>query len=539
MSCTDFPSTGLIPNVTTHTVGNITYIWTGIAWESQVNVPAGELVNDLSQAYIFETVADYQASTIVFPVGKTIHLNDRQADFTVIAGTGTANGFDIIANSSTGQSVDLFFSITDPLGLSCNNLGLTYDSRGESANEGTDNTDVLQRCIDKVKTKPVGLFGEFTGGKISVGFGGLLITSELNLKNNASVSVSGLGKTKSNIFASLSMTDDYMLNMTGSNNCRNEIKGLRLTTVGGSEGVIRSGVNAMGSDFGANQIDIKENWVNNLQSMYSGVASDSSLKDNAAEYCRQFVIINGGGSRDLDISENVIYNVGNIGLPDDSDPVFDITDTENLTLARNRIINDSPVGPHTNGVFRLTNVDNFDITDQKFNDSQKYVGKMFNIDGGYGRITNMTLPSLTDSSIRAQNCSKLTIDQVTTAEEKAPKNNTGVSISNCDTVSIGKLEIGRTGFNNISLNGCNTVTIDTLILNGADTVAAGFDNSIRIISCQTVVINNLIIKQQSAGTTDIFADASVSRLIINNVTGTTLSRIDSTAITSIITNVSP
>jgi len=107
MSCTDFPSSGLIPNVTTHTVGNITYIWTGIAWESQVNVPAGELVNDLSQAYIFETVADYQASTIVFPVGKTIHLNDRDADFTVITGTGTANGYNVIASNSTGQSVDL------------------------------------------------------------------------------------------------------------------------------------------------------------------------------------------------------------------------------------------------------------------------------------------------------------------------------------------------------------------------------------------------------------------------------------------------
>ena len=91
MTCTYFPSTGLIPNVTTHTVGNIIYFWTGVVWESQANIPVGELINDLSQAYIFDTVADYKASTIVFPVGKTIHLNDRGADFTVIAGTGTAN----------------------------------------------------------------------------------------------------------------------------------------------------------------------------------------------------------------------------------------------------------------------------------------------------------------------------------------------------------------------------------------------------------------------------------------------------------------
>jgi len=50
-----------------------------------------DLSQDLSQAYIFDTVALYQASTISFPVGKTIHLNDRQADFIIISGTGTGN----------------------------------------------------------------------------------------------------------------------------------------------------------------------------------------------------------------------------------------------------------------------------------------------------------------------------------------------------------------------------------------------------------------------------------------------------------------
>jgi len=66
-----------------------------------------DLINDLSQAYIFDTVAEYQASTIVFPVGKTIHLNDRDADFTKITGTGTANTFNIIASTSVNQSIDL------------------------------------------------------------------------------------------------------------------------------------------------------------------------------------------------------------------------------------------------------------------------------------------------------------------------------------------------------------------------------------------------------------------------------------------------
>ena len=37
MACVDFPSTGLVPNVTTFEVDNVIYLWTGIAWESQVS----------------------------------------------------------------------------------------------------------------------------------------------------------------------------------------------------------------------------------------------------------------------------------------------------------------------------------------------------------------------------------------------------------------------------------------------------------------------------------------------------------------------
>jgi len=178
MSCTDFPSAGLIPNVTTHTVGNITYIWTGIAWESQVNVPAGELVNDLSQAYIFETVAAYQASTIVFPVGKTVHLNDRQADFTVIAGTGTGNTFNIIASEQVTQSIDLVITggEVNPL-----HFGVKGDW-DDAAQTGTDDTLPFREAInfarendltlssggysvrttENLETNPTGTFKRFT-----------------------------------------------------------------------------------------------------------------------------------------------------------------------------------------------------------------------------------------------------------------------------------------------------------------------------------------------------------------------------------------
>ena len=60
---------------------------------------SGALINNLSLPYVFDTAADYKAFATAFPVGKVVKLLDRGAEFTVISGTGTANGMDIIDNS--------------------------------------------------------------------------------------------------------------------------------------------------------------------------------------------------------------------------------------------------------------------------------------------------------------------------------------------------------------------------------------------------------------------------------------------------------
>ncbi len=73
---------------------------------AEIPIPSG-LINDLSQAYEFATVAEYKAFATEFPVGKVINLLDRGAGFTVIAGTGTANTFNIIASDEVLQSIDL------------------------------------------------------------------------------------------------------------------------------------------------------------------------------------------------------------------------------------------------------------------------------------------------------------------------------------------------------------------------------------------------------------------------------------------------
>lgn len=67
-----------------------------------------ESINDLSKPHVFKGgVAEYKAFTTAFPVGKRVYLADRDAYFNVIAGTGTANTFGIIASDSTGQSIEL------------------------------------------------------------------------------------------------------------------------------------------------------------------------------------------------------------------------------------------------------------------------------------------------------------------------------------------------------------------------------------------------------------------------------------------------
>lgn len=95
---------------------------------AEIPIPSG-LINDLSQAYEFATVAAYKAFTTAFPVGKVIHLLDRGAEFTVISGTGAATGFKIVGSDQVAQSVDLV--VTDKTTLPA--FGVVMDGSIESS----------------------------------------------------------------------------------------------------------------------------------------------------------------------------------------------------------------------------------------------------------------------------------------------------------------------------------------------------------------------------------------------------------------------
>jgi hypothetical protein len=158
-----------------------------------------DLINDLSQAYIFETVANYQASTIVFPDGKTIHLNDRDANFTVVAGVAGADDTRIIANTANSQSISINenFNIISPsmLGLanqeevrnyfdSLGEQGYVFDNFGRtqlinSADEESGVLDVSNFAGQALGNVPLGvLFHHYTDGRLcqmdNVGSGTIL-----------------------------------------------------------------------------------------------------------------------------------------------------------------------------------------------------------------------------------------------------------------------------------------------------------------------------------------------------------------------------
>lgn len=65
------------------------------------------LINDLSQAYEFPTVAAFKSSGIEFPDGKVINLLDRKSEYTKISGVGAGNDMDLIASSTVSQSISI------------------------------------------------------------------------------------------------------------------------------------------------------------------------------------------------------------------------------------------------------------------------------------------------------------------------------------------------------------------------------------------------------------------------------------------------
>lgn len=160
MTCTTFPSTGLVPNVTTHVVGNVTYKWTGEVWEAitaplsanQITWKGGKTIGyslDDNEAFkqallaesgkvdnglpdtaiasqrldamhaIFDgyaTIADLASGK--FKVGKLVCVKERANELFVVVSGGIADGGRILdaGDGNTAVYTTLFADLSTALG---------------------------------------------------------------------------------------------------------------------------------------------------------------------------------------------------------------------------------------------------------------------------------------------------------------------------------------------------------------------------------------------------------------------------------------
>ena len=138
MTCTNFPSAGLVIGVTTHQVGEIIYLWSGVVWEA-ISPPL-DLASDLSQAYEFPTVAAMTISTTTFPEGKLIKLLDPLVIYKVETAAST-NGVNKIVTAydaglmykraeSKSVTPRISFVFDDAWDSTLGDLKTLFDARG-------------------------------------------------------------------------------------------------------------------------------------------------------------------------------------------------------------------------------------------------------------------------------------------------------------------------------------------------------------------------------------------------------------------------
>lgn len=161
-------------------------------WVLLSGITSQDLIDDLSQAYEFPTVAAYRAFSFEFPVGKRIYLADRDSYFSVIAGKGTANTFNIIASVPVDQSITLI-----------NDETTTIDSYG--AVGGTDESPIFQLYSDWA-TSQTGITTMKLGRNKTYMCTNVVITSNTHLDLNGST-VLQVPDASTSVFRNISTTD--------------------------------------------------------------------------------------------------------------------------------------------------------------------------------------------------------------------------------------------------------------------------------------------------------------------------------------------
>jgi hypothetical protein len=185
-----------------------------------------DLINDLSQAYIFDTIANMQASTIVFPVGKTIDIGNKK--YIVNATTGLSiggGGFaekenkdKIIGNTDTAYNAQSFVGRQT---TSSSGWGLIDDAGHEPVNAASisavGNALVITYgfSADKVGNLSVTMDEEFTALGLRAGTSVGLSSANVEIYNSLDGAISGSGST--GIMPSVGSSPDFSQTVDAAN----------------------------------------------------------------------------------------------------------------------------------------------------------------------------------------------------------------------------------------------------------------------------------------------------------------------------------
>lgn len=149
-----------------------------------------DIINDLSQSYVFSTVAEYKAFVTEFPIGKTIKLLDRLAEFAVISGAGAANDLDVIASDQVSQSINLKAG------------GVYIASQLGAKHDSTDSSAVLNYIMTKSNYVIDGAYSVGSSLIVQNATKGEMRGATLTALSNTFDLLTGVGKSK------FSMTGD-------------------------------------------------------------------------------------------------------------------------------------------------------------------------------------------------------------------------------------------------------------------------------------------------------------------------------------------
>jgi hypothetical protein len=232
-----------------------------------------------------------------------------------------------------------------------------------------DDITAINATITRAASETWGTGGEYTGNVVYFPGGRYKISSSVVIGANTGVCLLGDGKTKSNLLPSSSSLT--IISMTGSNNSRSYIKGMRLTGGSAANGIA---INITGS---GNQIDIIDNWIDTIkQGVVGNPTSDSYFSGNTMEYVSECFVLT--SSNEITITNNTLIDCGPIALgAGNFQPLISLTSCLRIGLFNNRLISTSGMSSQPYGIIRLTSCTYITISGTLGNDEWSYVGGAF------------------------------------------------------------------------------------------------------------------------------------------------------------------